>query len=116
MEAAPSGRHIVDNIYHQDNPRRPVDWRWQRARIALQKGVSRRRDDPWICEAARFKRDFDNCRSDTDWYVLADRYPDLYWAHDLALNGGHGGGDSLRSEVEARILAREPFAAIARRA
>lgn len=55
------------NVYHPDNPRRPVNWRWERAKLALQQGFSRKRDDAWICKAARFKRDHANCRHDLDW-------------------------------------------------
>ena len=106
---------MIEKILHPDNPRRPVDWRWERARIALQKGISRRRDDTWICKAARYKRDFDNCREDTDWYALVDKYPDLTWAHDLATNNGVEGG-TLKSALEARILARDDWDRIAKRA
>ncbi len=89
---------------------------WSGPRLALEKGIARRRDDPWICQAARFKRDHDNCREDMDWYTLADKYPDMTWAYDIAFNDNQGVGNPLRSEVEARILAREPFERIARRA
>src|SRR4051812_44424180 len=109
------GITVEETLCHQDNPRRPVDWRWERAKIAAEHGISRRRDDAWVCKAARFKKDFDACRRDDDYCALVDKHPDLVWAHDIATNPG-ADGSPLKSALEARILAGDDWERIAKRA
>ena len=94
-----------------DNPFRPVDWRWQRA-VNILGGlgppVTRRRDTPigfsWIRKACRFKRAMDRAQGDNgELALVAERFPDLYWAYYLARMSN----DTSRQSVEAHLLARE---------
>jgi hypothetical protein len=92
------------------NPFRPVDWRWRRA-LSIIEGrgpiATRRRDTPagfkWIHHAARFLREQQHAsRNEYEMAVLAEKRPELYWAHWLWANGR-----SQKSSVEAHLLARE---------
>jgi hypothetical protein len=94
-----------------------VDWRWQRAALAAagEYPLSRRRDnDAWVARAVRFLRDHEACATELDQAELAERHPVLYWAHDLWYTRDDG-GNPVRSEVEARLLADDGVDNIARR-
>jgi hypothetical protein len=103
--------------YSARNPRRPVDWRWQRAALAAagEYPLSRRRDgDPWVARAARFLREQEACKTELDLAELSERHPVVYWAHDIWYTHGDS-GNPVRSEVEARLVAADTPANIARR-
>lgn len=93
-----------------DNPFRPVDWRWQRAREIVD-GVglnaTRRRDGPlgykWINRAVRYLREYAACRNDRQKMVLAESRPEIFWAHwawDSDVN-------PQKFSIEAHVMARE---------
>ena len=94
-----------------------MDWRWQRAALAAtgEYPLSRRRDgDAWVARATRFIRAHDNCNTELDLAELADQHPVIYWAHDIWYTHDDG-GNPVRSEVEARLLADDQRDNIARR-
>jgi hypothetical protein len=88
--------------FSKDNPRRPVDWRWQRANALVEEGgrPSRTYDDEGTFEALKFLRRLNSCTSESQRRYLAEDVPDIYWAHDFYQSEG----DVLRIELEARIL------------
>ncbi len=95
--------------YHPDHPLRPTDWRWERARVIRESGnkfKSKRKEDNWVRAAYKFQKDLEACRSDYDKYELMERYPDIYFAYAI-----RGNDDkktlTVRSEIEARLLANE---------
>ena len=100
------------------NPRRPTDWRWQRACL-LSEGTpatehlsfNRRIDDEWVRQAASFKRQLDTCDDDADRRSLMNNSADLYWAHDIYQDEGN----PYKSELEARLLSRDDAQGISRR-
>jgi hypothetical protein len=103
--------------YSSKNPRRPVDWRWQRAALAAsgEYPLSRRRDgDPWVARAIKFIREHENCETELDMAELSERHPIIYWAHDIWYTRDDS-GNPIRSEVEARLLADDQVSNIARR-
>ena len=90
------------------NPRRPTDWRWQRACLVVENTdagrsieFNRRQDDEWIRQAANFKRKLDDCDDDTERRTLLINHSDMFWAHDIYQDEGN----PYRSELEARLLA-----------
>ncbi len=94
----------------RDNPFRPVDWRWQRARaICDGEGLSttRRRDDPtgykWITRAVKFIQELEACRSDMDRVLLSERRPAIFWAHWAWSSETN----PQKFSIEAHIMARE---------
>jgi len=90
---------------------RPVDWRWRLASRLVQGAiVFRSWGDQHIATASDFQRLLINA-TDADMECLAAQMPQLFTAHALYQRGP----DRLRFEVEARILAKEPFAAISRK-
>jgi hypothetical protein len=113
-------RNPVANMlqtYSPKNPRRPVDWRWQRAALAAsgEYPLSRRRDgDVWVARATKFIREHENCETELDMAELAERHPVIYWAYDIWYTRDDT-GNPVRSEVEARLLADDQIANIARR-
>ena len=103
--------------YSPKNPRRPVDWRWQRAALAAsgEYPLSRRRDgDVWVARATKFIREHESCETELDMAELVERHPVIYWAYDIWYTQNES-GNPVRSEVEARLLADDQIANIARR-
>jgi hypothetical protein len=94
------------------NPRRPVDWRWQRAGLMLELGLrwSRRRDDAQVRRAKQYRAALRRCRGEADRRSLERKMPDVAGAVAI-----HEGEPTTRGAVEARLLAGEPIEAIARR-
>jgi hypothetical protein len=90
---------------------RPPDWRWQRAGELLQQGRPLRRckDYNEVAQVHRFRVGMNNARTADAHLVLAERYPDIYDAWSIYASEDR----ALRHEIEARILAREPFETIA---
>lgn len=110
--------------YSARNPFRPVHWRWERSGLAVDGSLplSRRRDDEWTRRAAKFRRRLFKCKDAFDQGCLSEEMPDLYWAYRLwdvvkydAEDQSQDYRCGVRYEVEARILAGEDDAAIARR-
>jgi hypothetical protein len=93
------------------NPRRPIDWRWQRAGRMLELGLrwSRRRDDEATRMAKQYQASLRRCRGEADRRRLACRMPDIGGAFAI-----FEGEPTARMAVEARLLAGEPIEAIAR--
>jgi hypothetical protein len=101
-------------INRADNPRRPPDWRWQRAGELIDGArVARGRDDAGVRQAAKFRRLLARCQTDEDRLVALDACPALYEAHSLY--AAEDDAPEPRWELEARLLAREPFPTIERK-
>lgn len=99
-------------VNRPDNPRRPPDWRWQRGNEIVS-GASRHihgRDDATMQYICKFIRLLNRCRSETDHLAALDAAPALYDAYTLYR--AEDVPSAHRWELEARILAREPVAAI----
>ena len=97
-----------------DNPRRPPDWRWQRAGELIDGArVARGRDDAGVRQAMKFRRLLARCRNDEDRLIALDACPALYEAHSLY--SVEDDAPEPRWELEARLLAREPFPVIERK-
>ena len=93
-----------------DNPLRPADWRWQRAKeIFSGQGLptTRRRDSPtgykWISLAKRFLVSLNRCRSEREQALLAEECPAIFWAHRAWVSET----SPQKYSIEAHILARE---------
>lgn len=97
-------------VISANNPFRSADWRWRRAHeIHLGRGLSttRRRDGTqgykWISRALTFLRELDGCGEDDRLRaVLAERRPDIFWAHWAWSSTAC----PQRHSIEAQILAR----------
>ncbi len=94
----------------QTSPLRPVNWR-QRLVLRLISGQLVPEDwvDSWTDEAARFQRALELCQSDADHHLLAEQMPDQYRAHQVRVSEPQ----SMRWEIEARLLAGESCTEIA---
>ena len=94
------------------NPRRPVDWRWQRAGRLLELGLrwSRRRDDGPTRMAKEYRAGLRRCRAAADRRRLERKMPAVAGAIAIA-----EGEPTTRWAVEARLLAGEPIDDIARK-
>jgi hypothetical protein len=106
----PAKRRTTD--LRRNAPSRPVDWRWQRAKHLVESGkpLFRRLDDEHILRAVEFQLAQARCRTDADQQDLRDAAADIsdafqVWNDDTA----------SRWELEARILAGESPASIARK-
>lgn len=102
--------------YHPSYPMRPVDWRWERARIIreTQKKISRKsKEDDFTVLALRFQKKLFKCKNDYDRFDLIDKHPDIYFAY--AIHNEDDKKITIRSEIEARILANETSEKIADR-
>lgn len=96
-----------------DNPQRPVNWIWQRAQALCsnQPGAlppSRSRDSvfgfKWIDKARRFIAAYNRATDDTAKALLAERQPEIFWAHRIWSDPV----GTLKHSIEAQILARSP--------
>ena len=101
------------HLPHPYNPFEPLDRRWLRANYLINRGgcLSPVHDDHWVAQAVAFLTALAECHGDEEHAQLATEMPAIYQAHQL-----HACEPPLlRWAVEARILAREPFDAIARK-
>ena len=82
-----------------ENPHRPPDWRWRRARFRVETKSRRqlRQDDDWTGRAKRFLR-----LATRDEAKAFRSDPELGAAWHFSTSGG-----LKRAEVEARVLARQ---------
>jgi hypothetical protein len=95
--------------FQRNNPLRPIAWRWERAQWLLShhRNFSRRRDDEPTRHALAFLRDLAR-RSPTRSALLEKRFPIIYGAHQLHAD------EAKKLIIEARLLARQSSAEIAR--
>lgn len=93
---------------HKDSPLRPVDWRWQRALLLLDDDLepSRVRDDQHIHTALAYHR-YVRTLAERERERVLDRFPAIANAHQCHDR------ESSKAEIEARLLAEEPFESIA---
>lgn len=94
---------ILAYVPHPDDPERPPDWRWERARWlnAHRRHVRKQGEDPWILMARKFQADEARCHTPFDREALLRKYPGIYWAHELYRRRDHGS-----SAVEGYLLGR----------
>ncbi len=95
-----------------DCPTRPVDWRWLKAGLMLELGLrwSRRRDDEATRMARQYRAALQRCHDDAGRERLDAKMPGVAGAYAI-----HTGPPPRRWAVEARLLAGEPLATIARK-
>lgn len=93
----------------RDNPYRPPDWRWQRALGIVdetQPNPTRRYDGPvgfkWIRRAVTFRRAMRASPTDELKRRVANRFPDLFWAH----YAWEEDTNPTKHQLEAYLLAR----------
>jgi hypothetical protein len=98
--------------YDPSDPCQPVHGRWLRASFLVKNGRQpTERDDAWVGRAAAFLEALGRCTDEDDRRRLAERMPAVVQAHTVYT----ADPPLLRWAVEARILARESFADIARK-
>lgn len=100
----------MENFFSFDRLR-PVDWRWQRAfRIvnARRRSLHRDSEDPTVNAAIDLIRALSRVAGNLSAPVLPVELQPLFDAYQIFGNGGQ-----IKSEVEARILARQPDREIA---
>jgi len=92
--------------FRESNPRRPVDWRWQRACYLVETNiaVSKHRDDSKIKLAKTFKTAVGSAHNENQFIAIMDRWPDLYEAWNIYQSENDV---ELRYELEARLLSRQ---------
>lgn len=100
---------------HPSNPFRPVNWRWERARLMREAKLrnSKRFSDPWVQQACKFQKGLTKCKDDVDRYVLMEEFPDLYSAYLIYQRGDEQERHPMRYVVEARMLANQTHEEIA---
>lgn len=92
--------------------RRPPDWRWQRAGEVMEHNgqFSRSRDDSIVRTIYKFRKLLNRCRTEEDKLIALEACPALYEAYSLYDSSEDP--TEHRWELEARLLAQEPFRAI----
>jgi hypothetical protein len=102
-------------MHHPPTPRDPfppLDSRWRAARACVEQGRPPAAcDDRWVREAVRFQAARGDRPGPGDLARLAEAMPALAQAHALR----QADPPHLRWAVEARVLAGEPFGAVARK-
>lgn len=103
--------------YQKDHPLRPINWRWERARLLKELGKrtpGRGKDDHWVLAALRLQHSLDTAKDEIDRYAAFERAGPLGLAYDVwdgeelkknddrpqVYNGS-------RVELEARLLATQ---------
>ena len=102
----------MSTIFRKNNPRRPVDWRWQLAGLALNNNNGRIRrsvSDAYIQKAIRFRRQIGRCCNDDDYMRVLDSAPDVYEAWNLFDDGDDR---ETKWDLEARLLTEQAYEAI----
>jgi hypothetical protein len=89
------------------DPHRDPAWRWHRAAAGLALKADRA-----TATARGYRRDWEACRTDADRAALAARRPAVAAAHGVYRDPA----GRLRTALEARVLAGEPAADVARKA
>ena len=92
-----------------NNPFRPADWRWQRAReIEAGTGLptTKRRDGlagyKWIKRACKFLSQLSSCTHEWERTAVAEQHPGIFWAH----YAWSSMTNPQKHSIEAHILAR----------
>jgi hypothetical protein len=109
---------VSTHLYSPSNPRRPIDWRWQRAMLAAsgEAPLARRGGDRWVARAMAFQLELEAATQAGDLAELVERESAIFWAHDIwSAGAGEYQGNPFRSELEARLLASDQFRNIADR-
>jgi hypothetical protein len=101
---------------HPSNPFRPVNWRWERARLMRENKLrnTKRCSDPWVRSACDFQKGLTKCKDDIDRYMLMEQFPDIYGAYLMYQRGEEQEKHPMRFVVEARLLAAQTLDEIAR--
>jgi hypothetical protein len=98
----------------KDDPLRPPDWRWQRARWMREnnKYARKGREDEETMVVKRYQTAKAACHTDLELERVKRKFPGLFHAEEF-----HDREDlDYRWELEARLLARESFEDIANKA
>ena len=95
------------------SPLRPPDWLWLRAARLRLDGLepSRHINDSYQITLVKFQDRLAACRNADDWQRLRSSMPSLFEAWQVH----HQGGPAMVAELKARLLAREPMKAIAKK-
>ncbi len=103
--------------FHPANPFRPVNWRWERARIVGEKASKaiNAKTDAWIDRAAAFWTSLNRAKDEIGRYALMDDNPIMYSAYLIYNSGGDEDRHPLRHAIEARLLAGQTYEDIAER-
>ncbi len=99
----------IDPMDHSfQNSERPPDWKWRRAMGAVagtEPGPSRRWDKDanagWIKRAIRFIERYEDATTVDKKYALADKFPDIFWAHKMFVSTTN----IIKYSIEAHVLA-----------
>lgn len=113
-ELPEGGRGRARNAEFQDvDPFRPLAWRWERALCLVKEDrpLSPRRGDPPTVRAARYLKAFNRCQTDRERVAVTRRFADIATARGI-----YEEGDVIRWLIEARFLARQSVAEIAKHA
>jgi len=96
--------------FERDHAARKPSWRFDLAGefVGTGRRAPSKRTDPMLATVFDFRRRYDQCHDDADLEALGTRHPDLTRALSLYVRNGLS-----RSELEARILARQVDAEIA---
>jgi hypothetical protein len=92
--------------FRRSNPKRPVNWRWQRAGILAEGGrpVAKNIDDQHIARARRFRVQLNRATTDAHYMRILGADSDLYEAWYLSKDEDDS---ETKWEIEARLLARQ---------
>lgn len=102
--------------YHPNNPLRPVDWRWERARILREQKLKfSKYDDKWVKLAYKFQLALMGCKDDIDRFELLEKNPTIYFAYVLKGQAQPEAKLYIKSEIEARLLSRQSYDEIAKK-
>jgi len=93
---------------------RPTDWRWRRAGelIRIERGLRRDRDHNRMVDIFRFRKQVEAANTPEKLLFLQNKNADIYTAWSIYQDNADSG---RRGEIEARILAQEPYKDIARK-
>lgn len=97
--------------FQKDHPCRPPYWRWERARKLKEmkrKPVGKGREDPWVVRCLRFQKALDDAKDEMDRCTAYEKAGPLGIAYDV-WDEISSTSNGCRAELEARILANQPF-------
>jgi hypothetical protein len=92
---------------------RPPDWRWHLATYHVLTGrrMTREAGNGGLAPIVTFQRALRRCRTERGFQSLLDRMPALFRAYEIYADSPK----LFRAGIEARLLAAEPFASIAKK-
>lgn len=104
--------------YHPSNPFRPVNWRWEHARLLRENNYRATshafKQDSYTNKAYMFQVDLAKCTDDLARWELMTRKPGLYAAYMLYKRGVEEDRHPLRYALEARLLSAQDQESIAK--